>query len=247
MGDRLGSGIASNRRLITVATPSFEAFGKLTQGIQLYARSDHTGALELYRQALTLDPDFALAWMWKGHAFWSPGPRDSVEANYVEALRRPDRLTDGQRGGIEALLALHRNDLRTALTIYDRLMSQGSGHHHDRGLTLAYLGRPNEAVVAYRQALARQFAPSPLTLNNLLVQLLRSGRFDEARDISNQLDSLGHLWARPRALIFAALDRDWDRQERLGQELRDDPAAPADQQRTLQWRFRVSLWDRQNH
>ncbi len=141
LGDRSAAGIASDRPLTSFATPSFEAFGKYVQGRDLYVLSDMTGSRALWDQALALDPDFALAWMWKGHSFWTSGPRDSVEANYNEALRRPERLSEGQRADIEALLALHGNDLRTALRIYDRMASQGFGNDHNRGLTLGHLRR----------------------------------------------------------------------------------------------------------
>jgi serine/threonine-protein kinase len=232
LGDRSAAGIASDRPLASFATPSFEAFGKFVQGLDLYFLSDMTGSRALLDQALALDPDFALAWMYKGHSFWTSGPRDSVEANYAEALRRPERLTEGRRADIEALLALHRNDLRTALRIYDRLSNQGLGYDHNRGLTLGHLRRHDESAAAYRQALARQFRPSPGTLANLSARLLYLGEFDEVRAIYSQLDSLGRLGTRTRALTVAALDRDWQEQERLGRAMWDDPAASAGQQRT---------------
>jgi tetratricopeptide (TPR) repeat protein len=65
----------------------------------------------------------------------------------------------------------------------------------------------------------------------LSAQLLYLGEFDEVRAIYSQLDSLGRLGTRTRALTVAALDRDWREQERLGRALRDDPAASAGQQR----------------
>jgi tetratricopeptide (TPR) repeat protein len=231
LGDRSAAGIASDRPLASFATPSFEAFGKFVQGLELYNRSDMTGTRALLHQALDLDPDFALAWTYKGHSFWTSGPRDSVDANYAEALRRPERLSEGRKADIEGLLALHRNDLRAALVIYDRLASQGLGYNHNRGLTLGSLRRHDESAAAYRQALAQQFRPSAGTLSNLANQLVYLGEFDEVRALYSQLDSLGRLGTQTRALTVAALDRDWDEQERLGRALRDDPAASAGQQR----------------
>jgi tetratricopeptide (TPR) repeat protein len=232
LGDRSAAGLASDRPLISIATPSFEAFGKYVQGLEQYVRSDMTGSRALLDQALALDPDFALALMFKGHSFWTSGPRDSVEANYNEALRRPERLAEGDKANIEALLALHQNDLRTALRIYDRLWSQGLGYNHNRGLTLGHLRRHDESAAAYRQALARGFRPNAGTLSNLANQLLYLGEFDEVRALYSQLDSLRRLGTRTRALTVAALDRDWDEQVRLGRALRDDPAASMGQQRT---------------
>jgi serine/threonine-protein kinase len=211
--------------LSTVTTPSFEAFKLGREGVRAYNRGDYPEARRLLSRALELDPDFAYAWDYLGNTYWSPGPRDSVELCYREALRRRERLDERSASNVEAKLAIHRNDLGTALRIYERLERQGRPFSTNHALTLSILRRYEEAAEQYRLSLSRQLQPGTLTLNNLLTPLFRIGEFEEAREVSRLLDSLGHVAAPRRALTFAALDGQWDELERLAETLRDDPAA----------------------
>jgi serine/threonine-protein kinase len=220
--DQVGARAATE--LFTVITPSFEAFKLAGEAVTAYNNGERE-ARSLFRRALVLDPEFAWVWNRIGDTYFAAGMRDSADLAYSEALARRERLDESTASNVEAKIALNRNDIGTALRIYERMERQGRPWHHNQALSLAYLRRYEEAADLYRRSLARWPQPSTLTLNNLLTPLFRIGEFDEARDVSRLLDSLGHVAAPTRALTFAALDGEWDELERLAEMLRDDPAA----------------------
>jgi serine/threonine-protein kinase len=228
-GDQLGA--RASRELYTVMTPSFEAFKVARYGYRAYRRGDEVGARRLLWQALELDPDFAMVWKYLGHSYFVSGMRDSVEYYYGEALKRRERLDEGAASDVEALMAVIRNDLGTALRIYERLQRQGRPLYHNHALTLNHLERRDEGAELYRRALSRQLQPNPTTLNNLAGTLLYLGEFDETPDLSRLLDSLGHVDVPLHGLVGASVESDWDGLERLAQGLRDDPGAEADHRR----------------
>jgi tetratricopeptide (TPR) repeat protein len=105
-----------------------------------------------------------------------------------------------------------------ALELLDRLLSEHPDRvhlaeaHHQRGSCLALLGRPDEAIAAFREALATQRSfPNVRTtahqsLAELVVKLARADLYDEALEA---LDEFGHddPWpvSRYRAAVVRAL------------------------------------------
>jgi tetratricopeptide (TPR) repeat protein len=226
-GDQISARAA--RELFTVMTPSFEAYKLANEGSWAYARGDGQSAADLYRQALELDPEFAWVWNRMGDLFYAGfegGSRDSARYYFQESLNRRDGLDLRTAANVEAKIAMNDNDLATALRIYQRMERNGRPWYHNHSLVLGGLRRYEEAADLNRRSLSRQLRPSPLTLNNFLWQLFIIGEFDEAREVSLLLDSLGHMAAPLRALTLASLDAEWDQLEQLAETLRDDPAAP---------------------
>jgi len=225
-------GRRATQRLGTIITPSFEAFKIAMEARRAYNRGETRASRDVFKEALELDPDFAVAWRWYGNTFFAAGQRDSASWAYQEALARSDLLPEGERVEAEGLLALNENDLVSALGIYERAERQGRPRYSNHGFVLMYLRRYQEAAERYRQAVEQVFAPNGVTLDNFYGALFRIGSFDEARDVSLRLDSLGRLGGPFREMDFASVDGDWERLDSLARAMRDDVAAPAAWRRT---------------
>jgi putative peptide modification system cyclase len=119
MRSRFGESVASidqhSEPLAEVTTSNIEALRAYSLGLQ--ARADHrlADALALQRQAIALDPDFALAYAALAALQFTNGESDAALANIHEALARRDKLTvreklyldaiEGAFGPLEPMLA----------------------------------------------------------------------------------------------------------------------------------------------
>jgi len=219
-------GARATERLGTIITPSFEAYKLAVEGRQLYTRGESRAARVPLKAALDLDPDFAVAWRWYGNTFFERGQRDSAAWAYGEAVARADRLPVWSRFDAEALLARSERDPATALRIYERAERQGYPLHHNHGLVLNSLRRYEEGAEKIRSSVEGSFAPNGTILDSYYWTLLRIGDIEEAKRVSRQLDSLGHVSAPYRAMNLAAADADWDALDSLGRSYRDDITMP---------------------
>lgn len=155
-------------------------------------RDDIAKAIEYLKQALDLDPDFALGWTELGRAYarqagfgWAPVTEGFSRAR--EAVERglalePD-LAEGHthRGWIQMY---HDRDWRAAEASHARARELAPGNAEVLSAygVLAYdVGRLEEAIELYRRAL-EQDPLSSATLNRLGLALAHADRFREAEE-----------------------------------------------------------------
>jgi serine/threonine protein kinase len=116
----------SGRPLPLVTTSSLQALKLFTDGFYLFSRGKYGEGMELYRQALQHDPDFAMVHASLGFAYFSHLFNDPPKgkAEFEKALKNSDRLTDrerlylqasykGQLGYLDEAVQLHNVYLRT--------------------------------------------------------------------------------------------------------------------------------------
>jgi tetratricopeptide (TPR) repeat protein len=209
-----------------VITPSLAAYLKFAEGVDHHIRQhDWIAALGSYSEALELDPDFAAAWVQVGATYFNRGMLDSARAAYVEALRRPERLTPTGRLDAEGLVALVNGDQLGAYRRYDELRRRHGVSHNNLGVILRELGRPEEALEVYERA-ALPFGPTQLTLRNEVNLLLEDlGRHEEALERAERLeDPYQRVEIR---WLHALLTADWNRADSIAAEVADDVLSPA--------------------
>ncbi len=95
-----------------VMTPSIEALRKYREGSSNHARGAYRLAVMDLREALTMDTAFAHAWARLHFAYNGLGEDDSSMAALRQALRFPDRLTEGRQRDLEAGLLLETDVTR---------------------------------------------------------------------------------------------------------------------------------------
>lgn len=105
LGEALASVQMNNAPLPQVTTANLDALRTYSLGLQAYAQSHYADALELFRHAVKLDPDFALAYM--GIARVYVGENDDASSrDYIEkAAALKDRLSARDQLYVDAWLS----------------------------------------------------------------------------------------------------------------------------------------------
>ena len=222
------SQIRADRPLVEVMTPSLEAYRKFVQALELNAADNWTAARQLAQEALELDPDFAAAYRLIGYTFYNVGQSDSADAAFEEARSRPDRLTDQERLGLEALTAfVIDGDAEGALGTYEQLLTVNPNiplAHTGLGNVLFMLGRWEEALDEFRTAAELSpFGASQLILGNIFGTLLNLRRVTEADSVWRMLEGVTR---RDGEIELALAHQGWARAEALAQARYEDPATP---------------------
>ena len=213
---RLGEALATvsneSKPLDKVATRNLEALRAYSLGVNEYAKGDLKQAILLYRQAISLDPDFALARIDLGAALALTSAGDNTEAlaEVRQAASHSDRLTAREGLYAQAWLANFENP-RVALDKWQLLAKL----YPDFTLASGALGyfsyysanRFGAAIAATEQNAVRT---NPHRANgDFLLGVLYLGneryadashRFDEAaaNGYSTQGVYLAYLWAAQR-------------------------------------------------
>jgi eukaryotic-like serine/threonine-protein kinase len=158
---RLGESVAGlarqNQWLPLATTASLEA-------LNLFAESRRSGGLDgrtrigLLRQALDLDPDFALAHADLGFELYMQGNRTAGEAHFARALSLLGRLTTREQLLIRAVADDTRGNRERAVDHYKAYLAQypdDSSAWFRLGWTyMAGLGQPELGAEAFRRVLA---------------------------------------------------------------------------------------------
>ena len=221
LGEKQGA-IQANRPTDLVATPSYEAYRLNVRGQRLSASGSSREAIPIFREALALDPDFAIAWRRLGVSFGNIDQPDSGLAALDQALRRPHRLTAIQRLEVEAARATNIGDLGAALATYDRLLQADSSAQFavGRAFVLEGMGRLEEALEWTRRAeRGSPFGVPGFMRINEIRQLERLGRVDEARELARNFRG-----ATPGLRVAIEVRaNNWATAERMADSLLADP------------------------
>ena len=232
LGERR-SAIQATHDLGLTLTPSFEAYRAASRARDLLLGNESRAAIEVFRSALALDPDFAGAWGTLGFCYSNLGEPDSALADFQQALARPERLTDYQRLGFAAASASVSGDLSGALSNMERLVHlhpERSVAHNNRSAYLFQAGRFGEALESARTAeKVSPFGPVQQVLLNQFTDLLALGRVDEARSILPRFRGPAALEA---PMQVAAAAGQWSAAESLATALRSSPSVDDDLRRT---------------
>lgn len=163
-------------------TASLEALHKYADGLAASAAGQRTTAMELWREAIGLDSDFALAHAELGAAYYWNNDRPSGDQHFAHALRLLDRLTDRERLTVRASAASWRGNREGAIELRRALLAL---YPDDRstwgriGYDYMRLGRPREAIAAFQQQLLRD-SSSPNDHINLALSYKQLGHYDSA-------------------------------------------------------------------
>ncbi len=195
---KLGESLASiqkyNTPLADVTTPSLEALQAYTLGWKANTDADPVTAAPLFKRAISLDPNFAMAYAVLGNSYMNLG-EGAMAAEYLkEAYDLRERVSEWEKFYISSHYdMLVTGDLQAAQQAC-RLWSQTYPHDSVPVANLGYisglLGQVDDGVAASRQAL--ELAPdSGLNYGNLATSYLSAGRLDEAEAILQQARSRG--------------------------------------------------------
>jgi tetratricopeptide (TPR) repeat protein len=236
------SAIQATRDMKLIMTPSFEAYRLY---VQAGGKSSVRAKLRVLRAALSLDPDFASAWLRAGSLYYDIFYPDSAEMCYAEALRRPDRLTPRQRETVDLDRAIVAGDFGRVLAQCDRILADDPTDLlalHASNEPLWFMGRYDE--VLRRDRLRMQLSPFGPDEGQRWIEalaLLSLGRFDEAREANQRMT--GSWKAMTRAGIELAAGR-FAAAESIATAGLDDPRLLDDLPDGLHWWLAASRFGR---
>jgi serine/threonine-protein kinase len=230
LGERRAA-IAANKPLVEVATPSFPAYRKYVEAVELSVRGEPAASNRLLQDALALDTGFASAWATMATNYQAMRNLDSAGLALAEALRRPGRLADAQRYRLEADAAYAvRYDIPAAVRWYDLLLQiapRSVSAHNNRAVLLYSLGRYQEALAGFRRTEELDLfgvEQAQIEIFNQAVTLLALGRDAEAAVTARKLRGPFATYA---AELLATYRARWSEAESLAAGPAGDPSTPS--------------------
>lgn len=231
-----------------MTTPSLKALRLYTESYRLGDRGEWRPALELAKQAVQEDPDFASAQIWLAWALRNTSaPTAEVEAASARALQLADRTTEPERYWIIGSYHYVRQEYEKAVAAFEVLAGLYPEHRWAvNNLLPAYrrLGRNEDAAaLAVRSAALRPTSPS--SNYGAAVDLAKIRKFEAARPYFARVIELtggpdvdpAHAWIGAYARLspayeawfkgdaratLAVLDRLVRNEAGIPQSLRDD-------------------------
>jgi serine/threonine protein kinase/Flp pilus assembly protein TadD len=194
LGESLSSIQKFDKPLAEVTTPSLEALQAYTLGNQALSNADYTPAIAPLQRAISLDPNFAMAYATLATVYSDLGEGDLARENTKKAYDLRDRVSEREKFYISSHYEdFVTQDLEKAVQVY-QLWAQTYPRDATpyNNLTVVYwqLGEWEKAPKPIRRAVALE-PTSGLFISNLAYAYLGLGRLDEAEAILQQAQARG--------------------------------------------------------
>jgi tetratricopeptide (TPR) repeat protein len=195
---KLGESLASIQKYDVpperVTTASLEALQAYSLGYQAMLRNDYSAATSQFQRAISLDPNFAMAYARLGTIYQNESQTVQAAENTRKAYELRDRVSDREKFYIDAhYYNLVTNNLEAAGKTYElwaQTYPQDSTVFGNIGVTYAVLGNYDKSLAGYQQDLKLN-PESALSYANLIYGYLSVNRVDEARALAQQAQTTG--------------------------------------------------------
>ena len=184
LGESLGTVQKFDTPVEQATTPSLEALQAYSLGrMTLMGKSDFAGAVPFFQRAISLDPNFAMAYSALGNAYWFLGETSLGAENVKKAYNLRERVSDREKFYIECNQEWATGDLEKARRAYE-LWAETYPRDFTprRNLASIYesLGQDDNNLVESREAL-RLDPESAQSYDRLAEAYLSLSRLKEAR------------------------------------------------------------------
>lgn len=187
---KLGESLASVQRFDTplaqATTPSLEALKAYSLGVSKFSRGDYAGAVPLFQQALELDGDFAMAYVYLGRSYSVLGEYERDKEPIRKAFALRDRASEREK--FEIVAAYHEQVTQQADQTIQNCELWEQSYPHD-AMPHGILGVENGGLAKYEQS-AKEFRKAidldptkALPYGGLMIDLTALHRFVEARAV----------------------------------------------------------------
>jgi tetratricopeptide (TPR) repeat protein len=195
---KLGESLASIQKYDVpperVTTASLEALQAYSLGYQAMLRNDYSAATSQFQRAISLDPNFAMAYARLGTIYQNESQTVQAAENTRKAYELRDRVSDREKFYIDAhYYNLVTNNLEAAGKTYElwaQTYPQDSTVFGNIGVTYAVLGNYDKSLAGYQQDLKLN-PESAVTYANLIYGYLSVNRVDDARALAQQAQTTG--------------------------------------------------------
>jgi len=184
------------QRLATATAPEVQGQGLAGLAAVAWARADLQHTEDWARQAERIDPEVVYSHVLRGHLLFHQGKTDDAMVAYRTATAKTHGLPWHYAVAYNRLgrLSTAQGDMPQALAYYDQALPLASGHpelavvHSNKGYALATLGRPEEALAQYQQAM--QINPQDPLSTMLLRDTARRLQLLQDREQQERIDKL---------------------------------------------------------
>jgi tetratricopeptide (TPR) repeat protein/predicted Ser/Thr protein kinase len=188
---KLGESLASiqkfDKPLQQATTSSMEALKALSLGDQKFTAGESLPAIPFYKQAIDLDPNFALAYARLGMIYKNLGQSDAAGEYQKKAFELKDRASERERLYIIGHYYADSGQLDqgiAAYELYKQTYPRDDVPVNNLGALYSDLGEFEKAVENSRQAV--DLNPDSFTAyNNMASNYMNLNRFDEAKAVLN--------------------------------------------------------------
>jgi len=193
---KLGESLASVQKYDvapeSVTTPSLEALQAYSLGRRAEGLNRSAEAVSLYQRALSLDPNFATAYVGLGVDYFNHDESSQAADSIRKAFQLRERVSERERLAIETLYyALVLGDCeaaRKSLVLATRVYPRQSSGFTNLGAMEACLGHYDQCLAAHLEAM--KLTPGAAkSYSNLFVAYLFLNRLDEAKAIAREAES----------------------------------------------------------
>ena len=193
---KLGESLASVQKydvpLEDVATPSLEALRAYSLGRQALASNRAADSVALYQRAITLDPNFAMAYLGLGVDEFNMDETSLAAENVEKAYQLRDRVGERERLGIEllydAVVTRNFEAARKSGILSTQIYPRDASAYTNLGTIYGYLGESDKSLSSLQKAL--ELTPGAVqSYSNLLLAYVHCDRLDEAESVARDAKS----------------------------------------------------------
>jgi eukaryotic-like serine/threonine-protein kinase len=187
--NKLGESLSMVQKFDTpveqATTPSLEALQAYSMGRKLHVgKGDCAGAVPLYQRAISLDPNFAVAYTSLGTCYYNLGETTLAAQNTRKGYDLREHVSELERFGIEAryhhFVTRDLEKARQAYELWAPTYPRNWAPRNNLGTIYDSLGQFDRALEQYHEALSLEPA-SGLTYANLVGSFTYLNRPEEAR------------------------------------------------------------------
>lgn len=242
LGESLASLTRYDANVEQATTASLEALKAYSQAIARRRAEGDRAALPLFRRAIELDPDFALAHARLGTAYSNVNDTANARLETARAYALRDKVSELERLYIEArYFTTVAPDEHKAIEAYRVTLATYPNDYTSRvnlAILLRSQGELDEAISLLQEA-ARLSPEEPTARVNLASTLLEAGRFAEARASAEQAIALRDDGAaRTLLLTVAVIEND----AALERQQMEWARASSDPRQSLPMLLRVAMY-----
>src|SRR5580704_14786114 len=193
---KLGESLASVKKYDVppenVTTASLDALRAYGLAHQTESSNQGADAVSLYQRAISLDPNFAQAYLGLGIDYFNHDETSRAADNIRKAYELRERVSEREKLGIEtfynAVVLGNFEAARKAQVLATQIYPRDARAFSNLGVFYSYLGDYEKSLAASQQALKLN-PGAARNYSNLLIDYLHNNRLEEAESIAKEAKS----------------------------------------------------------
>lgn len=204
LGEAVDSISISSEPVALATSPSLDALRAYTLGSLALSQGRLEDARQQFRQALLLDPEFAMASIGLGLYHFARGEQEQALGLWRQARELEGRLTARERLTVEARIALAERE-KNYPARWKALLDLYPDHYpaaHNYAVFMWHANRFRDGIEFAQRASAPQSITRPASSYTLAYLLLADNQYEEALATFRRAVSLG--WSEGESMMHAA-------------------------------------------